>query len=677
VDEELQGRLAERNNRESDLEGKGNVMADAAVFESREQKLNKDIEAQVAKLRAASPLELPAADAEVSKLYVKKIEGTYNVERAKKDTDNAIDLLYIAYNTTPQTEGDVRNKIAQIMDRLLAAQDASKEAMKRAMTAAGTVLGSLKNTFPDWKGVRKCKGPEDTKGVAEIKDFLKDDLLELAKKIKAKALGVKTELDGIAATYQSIITDTAAATAKSETALANRLKDKAAIEKEINETNAKREQLEELVKDLQLEVTRYDKMARDYESRASTAEERAFVMSIVQVGAQMVASAVPGIVTAVTGAATGGASLVASAAVSTVNRAVGDKNSDVKKSDTATDAEVIETKRKISEKRAEVTASEKKVTDAKKKVKDLENDLAEEEKKEKGEDKGKGKDAGTEDKGKGKDAGTEDKGKGKDKVEDSEVVKALKTRVAGAKTELAGEEDNHAKAVGALGGLQASLTALDKGLGKMTEKQENAAASLREMQMKMLDKVEAYEKERRTQNAELVKINALLKGKRSDEETIHLAIQSLNVSISALKRTKEIIQEIAFFFKSFADFMDRVSEETGVDIELFDGFVAKTKVRESAFENLVESGDAFFLRQNAQWHAVTFVSDKFCKSFTDGRSKINKLGGKYIYGSELETYLKGASVKIEEIAAEREEASKQKILDLDGYRKQLSDSAVA
>jgi hypothetical protein len=640
-------------------------MADTTVFNSREQNFNKDIEAQVAKLRAASPLELPAADSEVSKLYVKKIEGTYNVERAKKDTDNAIDLLYIAYNTTPQTEDDVRKKISQIMDRLLDAQHASEDAMKRAMTVAGNVLSYLKNTFSEWKDVRKCKGAEDTKGVAEIKDFLKEDLLVLAKKIKDKALGVKTELDGIAATYQSIITDTAAATAKSETALANRLKDKAAIEKEINETNAKRQQLEELVKDLQLEVAKYDKMARDYESRASTAEERAFVMSIVQVGAQMVASAVPGIVTAVTGAATGGASLVASAAMSTVSRAVGDKNSDVKKSD-PNDAEVVQTKTKISEKKGEVQAAEKKVTDAKKKVKDLENDLADEEKKEKGEDKGKEKDAGT-----------EDTGKVKDKVEDSQAVKAIKKRVIDAKTELAGEEDKYAKAVGALGGLQASLAALEKGLGKMAEKQENAAASLREMQMKMLDKVEAYEKERRTQNSELVKINALLKGKRSEEETIHLAIQSLNISISALKRTKEIIQEIAFFFKSFADFMDRVSEEAGADIDLFDEFVGKPKIRESAFENLVAGADAFFLRQNAQWHAITFVSDKFCKSFADGWSKVNKLSGKYITGSELETYLKGASVKIEEIAAEREEASKQKILDLDGYRKQLRDSAMA
>ncbi len=357
---------------------------------------------------------------------------------------------------------------------------------------------------------------------------------------------------------------------------------------------------------------------------------------------------------------TGGASVVASAAASTVNRAVGDKNSDVK-SDTATDAQVIETKRNISEKKAEATTSEKKITELKGKLTGLEKDLAAEVKKE---DKGKGKDTGKEDTDKGK-------GKGKDKIEekteDSEVVKGLKTRVTDAKKELTAEETKYQGLIGALSGLQASLTALDKGLGKLTEKQENTAASLREMQMKMLDKVEAYEKERRTQNAELVKINALLKGKRSEEETIHLAIQSLNVSLSALKRTKEIIEEIAFFFKSFADFMDRVSQEAGVDIELFDAFVGRDKVRMNAFQNLVLGADKFFLRQAGEWNAINFVSDKFCKSFADGWSKLNKLSGKY----------KAASLKLEEIVAEREEASKQKILDLDGYRKQLRDSAMA
>ena len=619
-------------------------MGNTAVFESREAKLNKEIEDQIEKLVAARPLKLPAADAEVTRLYVKKIEGTYNVERAKRDTDNAIDLLYIAYNSTPQVEGDIRVKIDEIMFRLVKAQQNSELAMRKAMGVADNVLGSLRNTFPDWLDVRDSKGPEDTKGVAEIKDFVKNDIIELAKKIKEKALDVKRELDGVAATYADIIKDTVATTSESEMALASRLKDKAAIEKEINETNARREQLDELVKDLQSEVKKYEKMARDYESRANTAEERAFIMSIVQIGAQMLAAAIPAIVTAATASATGGASVLASAAASTVKRSVGDKNSDVK-SDAAADAKIIETKATIVQKKGEAAASEKIITELKGKLTGLEKDLAAEEK------------------------------KGEKEV--SEAVKGLKTRIGDTKKELTAEESKYAGLIGALSGLQASLTALDKGLGKLTEKQENTAASLREMQMTMLDKVETYEKERRTQNAELIKINALLKGKRSEEETIHLAIQSLNMSLSALKRTKEIIEEIAFFFKSFADFMDRVSEEAVLDVELFDAFVGRDKVRKNAFDNLVLGADKFFLRQASEWNAIRFVSDRFSKSFSDGWSKLNKLSGKYITGSELETYLKGASVKLEEIVAEREDASRQKILDLDGYRKQLRDSAMA
>src|ERR1044072_5527431 len=217
-------------------------MGNTAVFESREAKLIKEIEDQIEKLVSARPLKLPAADAEVTRLYVKKIEGTYNVERAKRDTDNAIDLLYIAYNSTPQVEGDIRVKIDEIMFRLVKAQQNSELAMRKAMGVADNVLGSLRNTFPDWLDVRDSKGPADNKGVAAIKDCVKNDIIELAKKIKEKALDVKRELDGVAATYADIIKDTVATTSESEMALASRLKDKAAVEKEINETNARPEQ---------------------------------------------------------------------------------------------------------------------------------------------------------------------------------------------------------------------------------------------------------------------------------------------------------------------------------------------------------------------------------------------------------------------------------------------------
>jgi hypothetical protein len=624
-------------------------MASTAVFESREAKLNKDIENQVDKILAATPIKLPKIDDEISKFYVNKIEGTYNVERAKKDTDNAIDLLYIAYNTTPQKEGDIRVKISNIMNSLIKAQQESELAMSRAIKVADYIVGKVGIVHSDWLDVRKVESAADTAGVEEIKEFLKADLLDLASQIKAKALGVKTELDNIATTYDGIIKNTVSVTSSSERALASQLKDKAAMEKEIIETNAKREQLDALVKDLQSEVEKYDKKAREYESRANTAEERAFIMSIVQVGAQMLATALPPIVNALTASATGGASVVASAAASTANRAVGDKNSDVK-SDGASDEQVIATKREIAKKKEDADISEKKVLELKGDLKDLEDELKKEEDKTDVDES---------------------------KKEDTEIVGRLKTRIKNKKADLKTEEDKYAVLIGILSGLQASLTALDKGLGKMTEKLENTASSLREMQMKMLDKIETYERERRTQNAELIKINALLKGKRDEQETIQLTIRSLNLSISALKRTKEIVEEIAFFFKSFADFMDRVGQETELDIELFNDFANKDKIRDGYFKELIRVGDKFFVRQKAEWNAIHIVCDKFCRSFADGWSKLNKLSGTYIVGKELEAYFVTASAKVEQIVLEREAAAAQKLVDLEGHRKQLRDSAMA
>lgn len=651
-------------------------------FQSQEAKLNDEIEAQITALRTATVIALPKADSKLSQLYVQRIQGKYNVVRAKTDTDNAIDLLYIAYNTTPQAQGEIRVQISDIMHKLIDAQQQSELATRRAMNVAGNVLSSLENYHPDWQDVRECKGPEDTNGVKDIKDFLKSDLIELAKKIKEQALSVKKELDPIAATYDRIITETLAATSNSEKALAAQIKEKTAIEKEINEANAQREKLTALVEDLTRDVQKYDKLAREYESRANTAEERAFIMSIIQVGAQMLAAALPPIAMALTGAATGGTSTLASAAANTVKRAVGDKNSDTD-ADTAADKNVIETKKKVSEKQGEVKQSEKKVAALKKIVNELEDELKREENKPKpssdkdkpkttDKDKSNEKEESKEEKPKDKDETKE-----KDKDEPATTAEKLKDRLKKEKEELQKEEENHTALIAALMGLQDSLKALEKGLGTMVEKQDNTAAALREMQMKMLDKVETYEKERRTQNAELIKINALLKGKLSQEETISLAILSLNVSISALKRTKEIIEEIAFLFKSFADFMDQICSETQLDIERFDAFVGKETIRRNFFNSLIEGGDKFFLRLAGEWNAIKLVTERFCNSFADGWSKMNKLSGKYLTGDELSAYMKTASVRLEEIVQEREAASKQKIQDIATYKEQIRAKAMA
>ncbi len=644
-------------------------MNEPVKFESREVKLNRAIEAEVDKIRVGSDYELPKIDATIVGHFVQKIEGTYDVGRAKKDTDNAIDLLYIAYNTTPQEEGDIRVKISAIMDKLIKAQQESERTMKGALRVADNILGALSDIFPDWLDVRGID-VEDTNRAEEIKGFVGNDLLKLANEIKDKAAAVQSDLNGIAATYDSIIRDTVSATSTSEKALSTRLKIKAALEKEIVEANAKREQLESLVKDLQREVDKFEKMARGYESRAETAEERAFVMSIVQVGAQMISAAIP----AIAMAAGGPGSFLAASTLNTVSQATATKDGGTKDGGTEVDntAEVIRTKTEISEKQAELKASEAKKDELKTRIKGLEAEKA------------KLLAAATEIKS---EAGAEDATT--QESDDTEETPAVETqavssssvevaeldkRIEAAKAELKTEEDKFSALGAGLAGLQSALGALDKNLSKMTDEQQAQATSLREMQMKMLDKVEAYEREKRDQAAELVKISALLKGKRTEEETIQLAIKSLNLSLSALKRAKEIVEEIAFFFKSFADFMGQVVDEATQQVESIEKRANKT-LRERALAQVILSTDGFFIRQSGEWNAVTIVCDKFARNFADGWSKLNKLNGTYITGDELGIYLETASVKLTSIATEREQAADRKIADLDGYRAQIRASA--
>jgi len=616
-------------------------MSDTVVFESREVKINREIQSEVDKIRSDGVYKLPKIDAAIVHSFVQKIEGTYDVNRAKKDTDNAIDLLYIAYNTTPQEEGDVRVKISAIMDKLIKSQQDSERIMEGAIRVANNILGALSDIFPDWLDAKEGNDPE------EIKDFISKDFLSLAKEIKEKASGVQDALLAIAATYDVIIKDTVDATSNSEKTLSKRLKDQAAIEKEINEANAERERLESLVKDLQEEVIKFEKKARDFESRAETAEERAFIMSIVQVGAQMVSAALPAIAMAVGASATGGTSIIAASTLNTVKQAVGDKDDGTKDGDNTT--EVIQTKKKISIKQAEMNLSETKKKELKAKIKSLEVE-----------------------KTKLLDAKDAEK---KDTVSSSSVeVTELDKRIEATKAELKAEEEKYSTSGCALADLQASLAALDKKLSKLTDEQQQQATSLREMQMKMLDKVEAYEKEKRGQNAELVKINALLKGQRTEEETIELAIKSLNLSLTALKRTKEIVEEIAFFFQSFADFMGQVAEEATQQVKNIENVAGMETLRKNRLARLIESTDEFFITQAGEWNAVTIVSDKFTQNFADGWSKLNNLSGTYIKGVELNAYLQTASNLLTKIVAEREAAAKRKIADLDGYRKQINAS---
>ncbi|WP_165187616.1 tyrosyl-tRNA deacylase [Caulobacter soli] len=629
-------------------------MSDPVPFRSQAALLSDSIEDEVEKIRAREPLELVRRDSRLVQLYVQKIEGTYNVGRAKTDTDNAIDLLYIAYNTTPQEEGEIRVKISAIMDKLILAQGESERTMADAMRTATNVISVLDDMLPVWLDAR-----EEQKADL-VKAFVTGDLLELATDIKTRATAIKDRLLRIAESYDRIIVETASASEVSERALGRRLIDQQALQDEIDEANAEREQLDSLVRDLREEVQKFEARARQYEERATTAEQRAFIMQIVKIGAQVVAAAIPPIAMAAGGAATGGASVIAASTLNTLRQTTEAGGEDEGAGDTPkpdVTAETIQTKKDIAQTKKELTLAEKKVGEIEDRVEGLRRDLT---------------------KAQEEDETQVDADTSEEAVEqptDGEAVKAIRRRLKEAKTELEAAQKKTRMLVGVLSGLQDSLKALAQGLGELSQAQKDEAAGLREIQMRMLDKAEAYERERREQAAKLVRITALMKGKLSKDETIKLAIKSLNISLSALKRTKEIVEEIAFFFKSFADFMDQVAEEANNEIARANRVAAGSSIGRAVLRQLIKTTDGFFIRQSGQWRAVYLVSDAFNRSFAEGRSKLNRLSGKYITGDELTAYLQAAAVLLRKIADERDDASKARLLLLEESRAALYEKA--
>jgi len=604
-------------------------------FTSRSAEIDNDITKEVKNILQQMPIELPNPGAPIVHDYVQRIEGQYRVENGKKDTDNAVDLLYIAYNTTPQEEGEIRVTISGIMDDLIEVQRVSELTMLEANRVANRVLSLLKNTFPDWLDV--SKGDEQ-----KVKAFVNKDLGKLTNDIQAQAMAVHAQLLNVAKTYDEILKKTRKASDASEKALSTRVANKKKIEEEIWKANADRERLDQLVKDLAEEVRNFENKANEYERRANKVEERAFIMQIVQIGAQVVASAIPPIALA---SATGGTGLLASAALGAA-RVNAPTSSDKPQGSSQQEAQ---TKSDISKKQGELDRAEAKVKDSETNVEAIRKDLA--------------KELCV----KCEDANTPLTAEEEQKPGDTQAMTAIKGRLKDAKAELANNQEKKQELELALAALQASLSSLTQGLGELKQEMKDQAAGLRDMQIKLLDKADAYEKERRTQAGELATLKALLVGKLTEEETVQLAIKSLNVSVGALKKTKEIVVEIAAFFKSFADFMRRVGDEAQTQLDLLgkDGWGA------NALKNLVQSTDTFFITQTAEWHATSVVADKFAKNFADGWSKLNKLTGEYITGDKLKEYLKGAAALLEHIALVREKEVNARIEELERKRRAL------
>jgi hypothetical protein len=242
---------------------------------------------------------------------------------------------------------------------------------------------------------------------------------------------------------------------------------------------------------------------------------------------------------------------------------------------------------------------------------------------------------------------------------------AARTQLSEAQSKLGSVEDQ-------LGSLMRNVNAV---AGEIGAEQKQQAKTLRDLEHEMLQNVEKYENARREQAAELIAITVLLDGKRDTQQTIELAVRSLNVSVAALKRSKQIVEEIAFFFKSFADFMQVIIDEATLRVEDYENAAAKETLRKNYLAQLVKNTDRFFVTQTAEWMAVSVVADKFVQVFNGGWSRLNKLSGTYIMGAELEAYLEQASNQLKMIVHEREATASQRVASLKNYREEVKKQA--
>jgi chromosome segregation ATPase len=603
------------------------------AFQSRQALLSSRIDTAAEKLRSAAEMVLPGSDAHIVALSVERIQGSYDVTRAKRDTDHAVDLLYIAYNTTPQKHGGIRVQISSLMSALIKAQQDSALAMSRAIATAKEINGILEDSFPEWLDIRGpvSGGTGTPEQIDELRGFIKTDLTAIAERIRSKALDMQKSLLDTATAYGKIIEDAERVTSHSELALSENINEREALQREIDQNNAQREKLGQLVADLQTEVEKFDRMAKDFEAKANTAEERAFVMSIVRVAAGVVSSVVAPIAMLGSGGVLG-------AATRSTTPARGDTGG-------GEDAEAQATAQsKLADLQSERRSLKTETETLQQEIAQLKADSKPDEQV------------------------TEPK----TEARPGEMAQAaLDARIREREQALADRQARLATLDEAIGKLEAAMAAASKAVGQLSDEQRAQESNLREMQMRMLERAEAFEKERRTQAAELMRINVLLKGQQTQEETLQLAVQSLSLSIGALKRMQEIVKEIAFFFQSFADFMAAVASDAGRQLERFEQ-AQNGALRTHAMRSLVQSTDTFFIKQAADWHAAGKVSGLFNQSFANGWSRLNKLSGTYLTGPALAAYLREAGTALAQISEERQQRSSVQIAEIQQYREKLA-----
>lgn len=248
------------------------------MFKSRTDEITKRIRLQVCELIECKPFCLPEAHAALVQSFVAKIENGYNLPDFQGDTDHAIDLLFIAYNVTPQDQDEIRIQIVAIMDKLITAQQRSEQAIKNAVKVAQGIHVQLGQTLPAWLSVKDNGQPE------RVRAFVIETMLALGKDIASKAAQVRQDLQSIAAGYDRILEETLQVKRRSEIELGDLIKgnQEFALEQQNGET--RRQQINTLVVEMRGEVQRYEQQAM---------ESKLAMDILIALGAQWVSTLLP------------------------------------------------------------------------------------------------------------------------------------------------------------------------------------------------------------------------------------------------------------------------------------------------------------------------------------------------------------------------------------------------
>lgn len=606
-------------------------MSEPKAQKSRLVMLNNSIDYESNSIAKIDPLALPLPESKLTQLYIEKIKNTYNISRVPQDTSAAIDLLYISYNATPQEESEIRNKITDIINDLEKALDDASLAMLGAASGANRVLNRIKESFPDWLIDRKPDSKTGLLDLKKTKEYYKDDFVAIAKAINKEATKLADELKKVSKQYDDIINKINDTTKLSETVLGKRIKDEKQLKKDLISMKSDQAALEVSISVLKGYVEKYNKLSESFEKQATRAEDRAFVLSLVQIGAQAIAAAIPPIAAAATASSTGGASVIAAGALNASTH--GEKDS----ATNADDHGEIQKTHDIMDKEKELNVVGAEIKELNKRIAELESDLNKE----------------------------------KDDAKNPQSISNIESEISKKKDILEKKKKARTTLTTSIAALHDALKATDEKMSKFIENTKSTASSLRELQMKMLDKAEEYEKDRMKQNSELTKINVLLKGKLDEQDTLQLTVRSLNLSIVAIHRAKQIIDEISVFFQNFVLFIQSQIDDNSRTLEYFEESLAKENIRESRLENLKLNADIFFIKRQAEWLAISVVAEIVESSFSTNSKQLKALQGNYLHDKDLTIFLESAAQRIEKIVADQNKKSDAKILDLDESRKEI------